>query len=412
MVLGDTILDRLEGANLISISENPAIAEPPERVDAALRTAVPAVLGHLTREAHYPEQAMAEARIANRFAPDFFDTLPSMLRSSHLETLAHDGMKSLHSLLGDNRVNDLILRVVHGSGVSMLAAQMIAGLTASITFAALEQHVGVGEGAALARYLSQQAASMPQAAARGGRSTITEESPYDEGTAATASDLDMEGEAAISRQELVPGAHGERYSPSDEQEVYHEEPAPTSAYVSAVIVLLAAAFAVGWLVWPRHADHGSALTESPLPPSMTTPPALSEPLAQPAGSLLTPDAAGMATAMVSQMGHLHETPTATGLALSLDGVLANLSSIRDSASANAALPRLRQISQELDLVPQGMAAMPAESQEKLREIVRRSSVAIRSAANNVRAVPGSEQALTVVDDDILPKLTRLSASTR
>ncbi len=95
----------------------------------------------------------------------------------------------------------------------------------------------------------------------------------------------------------------------------------------------------------------------------------------------------------------------------IDGVLENttaaLTSIKDEASARAALPKLEEASRSVSALTSSLQAMPQSVRESVEEVVRNTLPSLRSLADKALAIPGVSSVLSPAVTQLMDALEML-----
>jgi hypothetical protein len=165
-------------------------------------------------------------------------------------------------------------------------------------------------------------------------------------------------------------------------------PAASSAMRWAVPLVLLLALGA-WLLY-KYANR----TPEPAPPG---------PQANKAPAQVLPDARTAAAQIGSSMSGL--TDQVTSWTKSATDAFSN---IKDEASAQAALPSLRELNDKLDGVKTSLSAVPADAKKPILQTLSSSFTKLKELADKAMAMPGVGEKLRPVVEPMLNKLQALS----
>jgi hypothetical protein len=403
---GAGISDKLAG--LLGIGQ--------DKARAATGAAVPALLAGLTQVASTPDGARKLDAAVDSI--DDSDDLVSLASRGASEATSGTGSGLLQSLFGSSMLSGLGTALSKFTGLGAGSITSLLGALAPMVLGFLKgQKRSLGlDAAGLAGLLSSQKNNIMAAMPSGlgsllggvpGLSSLTDAGrsvaagaagdAYDRGREAVGDTYDR-GRAAVA-------AVGGR--------------AKTPAWMWAIPVALL----VGLLAWmllrsPRGADRTASA------PQPTTAPAV-EPLAPPPPPVaIAPPSAAPATAAVPGSPDLADSartagarlpagmPAGADVATQFTDVTKqlsqSLSSITDAASADAALPKLREASQKLDSIAGLTSSLPADAKTRLVSLADASRSTLRTAADRAMAIPGVGDKLRPVVDELMKKIDALA----
>jgi hypothetical protein len=105
-------------------------------------------------------------------------------------------------------------------------------------------------------------------------------------------------------------------------------------------------------------------------------------------------------------------PKAATVSGDLAGAFSSLTSaltgIKDAASAEAALPKLKELNEKLDAPKKMMAALPEVARSTISPLIKSSLATVQTLANKVLANAGVSEKIRPVVDSIMEKLTTLA----
>jgi hypothetical protein len=185
------------------------------------------------------------------------------------------------------------------------------------------------------------------------------------------------------------------------------------------------AAAVIWLVWPRPVSRNPIpplvqQNTAPAPPAgaRAREPAPGEPAAQPAGGQMPADNPSSPLYMLSSkpilgnIGDAAKSPAGQKLAAVFDELAATLGNIHDQASAQAATTNLRGLAPRLDHVAPLIAELPGDSQTRVRTALTNAGPKVQNAVEAIGTVPGVQEHVRPIANQIIQKLEQLGQQSR
>ena len=375
MNLVDLVKDQLGGNVLTRLAET--LGTSPDNTRTAVNAAVPTLLTALGSVASTRDGARDLAAAVGSLDDRVLNNLPQSLSGGGRSglNLGDMGTKLLGSLLGGNTLSSLASALGRFTGQGSGAISSLLTMLAPIVLGVLKSRTGgMGSDAnaltslfagqrqniisAMPRGLSDQLASVPgmSAAAEWARSTA--DAAYQTGRTAVSAAGSTARDAAA---------------------------ADSSALRWALPVL--AVLVVGALLW----WWGSRST----PPQMTAPvppPQMTAPVPPPT---LGTDQVAHLTGQVTDFFRA-ATDTFTG--------------IKDTASAEAAAPRLRELSTRLDALRVGLNQLPTDARAKLVALVQDQGAKLMPTIEAAMATPVIGDTLKPFVDDLRSKLNALGTT--
>ena len=375
MNLVDLVKDQLGGNVLTRLAET--LGTSPDNTRTAVNAAVPTLLTALGSVASTRDGARDLAAAVGSLDDRVLNNLPQSLSGGGRSglNLGDMGTKLLGSLLGGNTLSSLASALGRFTGQGSGAISSLLTMLAPIVLGVLKSRTGgMGSDAnaltslfagqrqniisAMPRGLSDQLASVPgmSAAAEWARSTA--DAAYQTGRTAVSAAGSTARDAAA---------------------------ADSSALRWALPVL--AVLVVGALLW----WWGSRST----PPQMTAPvppPQMTAPVPPPT---LGTDQVAHLTGQVTDFFRA-ATDTFTG--------------IKDTASAEAAAPRLRELSTRLDALRVGLNQLPTDARAKLVALVQDQGAKLMPTIEAAMATPVVGDTLKPFVDDLRSKLNALGTT--
>jgi hypothetical protein len=85
-----------------------------------------------------------------------------------------------------------------------------------------------------------------------------------------------------------------------------------------------------------------------------------------------------------------------------------LTSVKDAASAEAALPKLKEINDKLDASKATLASLPDAAKSTIHSLIKSAVASVQGLANQVLANAGASAKLKPVVESIMDKLSALA----
>lgn len=286
MNLPDAVMQYLRGDTALDVADQ--LAEPPQRIEAAMASAVPALLFALMQRISRPEGASAASQVIAQRDPAQLDHIPDLFRNEQIHALIADGARAATSFLRPDGFDATAAAVGQSCDMGFPSSRAILGLVTPVVLGVIGRHANPADAPGLARFFTGQVANINAAiplplrphldSIRNVCSSITPS-----GAAATASDDAMEGEAEIPRQENVPALHG---PPIHRASGSVDRDGAAASWGVGALLLLALLIAT-WAVLPRHNNTAAPILRQNTPPAVQlAPQSVGQPLAQPAAAKL------------------------------------------------------------------------------------------------------------------------------
>jgi Bacterial protein of unknown function (DUF937) len=374
MNLVDLVKDQLGGNGLTRLAET--LGTSPDNTRTAVNAAIPTLLTALGSVASTRDGARDLAAAVGSLDDRVLDNIPQSLSGGGRSglNLGDIGTKLLGSLLGGNALSGLASALGRFTGQGSGAISSLLTMLAPIVLGVLKSRTGgMGSDAnaltslfagqrqniigAMPRGLSDQLASVPgiSAAAEWARSTAG--AAYQTGRTAVSA-------AGSSAPYAAAGSSALRWA----------------LPVLAVLV-------VGALLWWWGSRSTPPQMTAPVPPPQTTAP-VSPPT-------LGTDQVARLTGQVTDFFRA-ATDTFTG--------------IKDTASAEAAAPRLRELSTRLDALRVGLNQLPTDARAKLVALVQDQGAKLLPTIEAAMATPVVGDTLKPFVDDLRSKLNALGTT--
>jgi hypothetical protein len=340
-----------------------------DTVQAAVSSAVPSLLAGFSNVAAQPGGAQKLVDAATQ-QTGTLDSFARVLGAGNHSSLIESGSQLLSSLLGSRAQNGLTEAIGKFAGMGQASTASLLGMLAPVVLGSIAQHQGAKAldpgriTALLAGQKDNIAAAMPAQM---------------ENLLAGTGLLDSLGGAA--RTAMAAGSEAARTSAS----------AARSVGDATLRTARAAAYPLNWLYWliPAAAIAGLLLYLLARTP---------EQVAQEGGTV------GLAPS--TTVGGLDVNKQ---VADSLAGLRTTLDGVSDSASAQAALPKLRDVAAQIDKVTNLRGQLSAEQRRILAASVDPAMPALNQLFDKVLAVPGVSDDLKPTVDALKTKLAALSS---
>jgi len=344
----------------------------------AVGAGVPAILASLASLASKPGGAQQISSALTQQKSNTLDSLMSALGSSSQTARSEEGADMLSSLMGTGGLNALTSALSSYAGIGAGKTGTLLGLLGPMVMGALSQYQrrsGLDASSVASQLTSQQdqiAAALPPGFAdklrdsgfmdtldRGMRRSA-------ETVAATARRASDMSEAAIASSSRAAAATAQRT-------------ATTWPYWVAALAILAG---LGWYyAAQRESTQVAEQKQTPPPAAETT-------------------GAGTPSQTVAQL---------TGqLTNQVDGMRTALQGITDSATAQAALPKLQQMSSELDKLSNAAMQLSPDARKTIATQISTAMPAFNQLCDKVLAIPGVAPIAKPVIDAVLSKLDNLA----
>lgn len=322
----------------------------------AIAAGVPAILAGLASLASKPGGAQQLSSVLARQRPDMLDTvMTSSLTGSARTTLSEEGSDQLSSLLGRGGLNGLMSAISTYTGMSQNKSETLLGLLAPMVMGAIGQQqrkAGV-DSAGLVDLLTSQKSEIAAALPSGFVDHLGD-SGY----------MDMLDRGLRTSAESASGAAG-RVGGVAESGMGAASRAASTARTQTWPFWLAGVVALLALGWYFLGDR-----QGPRVAEQTTPaPAPSETVGRGTPDQMAADLNGQLTTSVGAMRN-------------------TLQDITDAASAQAAMPKLQQMSAELDKIGNATMQLPPEARKMVASQLATSMPAIDQLCERVLAIPG------------------------
>ena len=179
-----------------------ALAEPSQRVRAAISAAVPVLLRMYSKKASHPDGSELLLDATHERGSATLNRFAESLDTRSVHELAETGRQQFGQLFSGESCEGLYQAISRFSGLGLASSRSLVGIVNSVTLATVGKHAGADDGQDLRAYLQQDQDAI-EAAIPVGIFEYLDESPslhdvshrdYDRGASATGNDLAMENE--------------------------------------------------------------------------------------------------------------------------------------------------------------------------------------------------------------------------
>ena len=377
---GPVIMNKLAG----SLGINSTLAQK------AIALAAPAILAGLIGKTQQPGGAKILSDMIAKQDPGLLGRLGEMIGTGQQSGVVEQGTSALGGLLGNSVLGSLAGALSKQAGLGAGASNTLLGLMAPAVLGTIgkEQKSAGLDAAGLANMLLSQKQSIADAipadfakllAGTGLLDAVQGKTP----AAAAASPASTSAAAPMPRSGTTPMPKSPAAMPGKSGTMY---PAQHHHFSWGPWLLAIAASSVIWwgiFGYKAFEPHPSVMIPDVVPPSTTlaTAPALPDIVPRDFGKLI--------------VNILDETKGA-------------VSGVRDAASAQAALPRIQDVSNRLEKLNAQTAALNPDVRRALATWVTSQSGLIRTAVTNALAIPGVSALLKPVLDQVLARIDTLA----
>jgi hypothetical protein len=372
------------------------IGEDTDKTRAAAGAAVPALLAGMSQAANTGDGARRLADAVNQMDDNVLGNLSGMFGGAQGGSTIDRGRDLLGSLMGGNwlsSIGNVLGRFTGVGGGSMLG---LLGGIAPLVLGVLKRAMGSGslDAGALKGLLADQrqniAAAMPQGltSALSGVPGMGDLSGFARGAAASAKDT---------------ARRAADYADNAARDAYDGAARAKGSLVPWVAAVLGLAL-LGWIVWALATRGGGpdATARDAMPSQPRVPAPATSPVDSLAGQAVTAGASlsGAASEQVTRVTRdLSEWVTST---------TQTLTNITDASSADAALPKLRELSTKLDGVAGVVNALPLDAQRSIASVIQPSMAKVKDLVNKAMSVPGVSERIRPVLEPMMQKLQSLA----
>jgi len=337
--------------------------------------AVPALLASLADLASAPNGARQLTNVLAQQQPGALENLKSFIGASGQNTLAETGASMLSGLFGAGTLDTMAQTIGKFAGIDSGSGKSLLGMLGPMVLGALgQQQRSAGlDASGLASLLGSQKEQIAAAIPSGLADQLSSAGLIDRATGSLRS-----GAAAASTAgSRIAGASQAAYAPT------------TSAASSQWPYWLAALAVLGGLAWYALAPQGNdKIAEAPRPAPV-----------QP-----TTGTVGMAPADLTVGG----VNLANQVNSSVGALRSVLPGITDAASAEAALPKLREATAQLNEVGNLATKLSPEGKSALAKLIAAATPTINQMCDKVLTTPGAGGIAKPMIDELRGKLDALS----
>ena len=392
----------------------------PVTAQNAVSAAVPAILGSIAGTVATGDGAKRIADAVANQDPAIMDNLAASAGTAGQSALSKDGTKLLGNLIGTQKLESIASAIAGANGTAPAAVKSLMGYLTPVTLGVIGQQDPStwSDGAAIAASFAAQksaiADAMPAglAAAMGGVGAALGTAGAALGTATSAASAGVSriGGAASSAANAVPAAPPIRSSTQASTEP--SGGVPSWIWIALAVVVL------GALAWyftrsgtPKMAEKPATAVTQAAPAVPAVPAAPAAPAVPAAPAATTPAApvvavpAVPAPALPASVADLGKQATAA-----LDGVKATIAGIKDADTAKAALPKLTEITGQLDKLTGLAAVLPADAKKTLAGAIAPALPELNGQIDKMLALPGVGDVAKPAIDGLRAKLAALTGA--
>ena len=365
--LVDLITSQLGGGTVSKLAG--ALGLEPDQAQAGLRAGVPAILAGLTAASSTPDGAQRIADAAARQDTGILDNFANVL-GGQATALSQGGASTLNSLLGGGMLSSLTSALSKFTGIGQSGLGSLLGMIAPLIMGVLgRQQSSLGlDASGLANLLSSQKQNIANAMPAGLGSMLGSIP----GLGAITDTLRGAGDTARSVSESARNTVGQAGHAARDT-AYQARHAGTSA--ARWVLPLAAAVLIGLILWQM------------IPRGKTTP------VAPLSGAVAATSA--------------EATRFTTGVKDAVAQITTTLGEVKDPATAEAAVPRLREVSTALGTLRSTWDSLPASARSAVSATVNSATSTLQPLFDKVTAIPGVSEKIKPVLDDIMSRLTAM-----
>ena len=382
----------------------------PVTAQNAVSAAVPAILGGIASTVASGDGARRIADAVANQDPAIMDNLAASAGTAGQSALSMDGTKLLGTLIGTQKLESIASAIASANGTAPAAVKSLMGYLTPVTLGVIGQQDPStwSDGAAIAASFAAQksniAEAMPAglAAAMGGAGAALGTAGAALGTATSAAS------AGINRIGAAASSSASNVAPSAPpmRDTQAREPSgglPSWIWIALAVVVL------GALAWyftrsgtPKMAEKpATAVTQAaPAVPAPPAAPAVASPAAPVVALPVVP-----ALALPASVADLGKQATAA-----LDGVKATIAGIKDADTAKAALPKLADITGQLDKLNGMAAVLPADAKKTLAGAIAPALPELNGQIDKMLALPGVGDVAKPAIDALRAKLAALTGA--
>ena len=378
------LLDRLLGSGDVLSRLGAVIGASPAKTKSAIGTAVPALLAGLVGVAQSPEGRNRLATQVQGQDTGLLDNITDALSGGRGTSLIDSGNSTLSSLLGQDKIDGLAGAVSRFAGLDRTSTQPLLGALAPIVMSVLgrEQRSQGLDAQGLASMLGEQKDNIAQALPAGLASALGPTGLLD-----GVADRPGRGASTVEQADRATAAGADRAAGAvSSQAAGMAAGARRSGSTLRWAVGGVAALAVLWIAYQSlfRGEQVEQATEQVVDTAAQ--------VGESAKSLMVGD-----VDVGREVSNLFESATTA------------LNDVTDNASADAARPKLSEVSASLDKVGGLVEQLPAEGKSALAALVTAALPDLETLVAKVNEIPGAADAIKPVADAMLEKMRAMTA---
>jgi hypothetical protein len=375
----------------------------------AIGGAIPAILAGLANVASAPGGARQLSNAVAQQEPGMLDSLKSLIGGSGQKAFTDTGSSMLSGLLGGGTMDALTQSLGNFAGIGEGASKSLLGMLGPVVLGTLgQQQRSAGlDASGLASLLTAQKDQFASAIPSGLVDQLSAAGMMDRlkgglhsSTAAASAAASRFGGAA---ERTVAGASQAAYATGNTA-AYAARRSASSQWALWAIGLIALAALAWYLLASMGGDDKVAEAPRPAATETTTPRAA-----------VTPPAATQADRAMETANVALTTPLTVGgvnltnrVNASVDGLKTTLAGIKDTVSAEAALPKIRDAITQLDEVRELSTKLPPEGKSALAKMIAAAMPTVNQLCDKVLATPGVGGVAKPAIDELRGKLDMLA----
>lgn len=350
--------------------------QAPQKVWAAMSAARPSLLSLYCAKVGTPTGADRVFEASRTTGPLLVDALPEAFAGEQGRHAMDMGLHSANALLGKDVTDGLATAISRFSGLDIGSSRSVVGAANLMSLADIHKWMRPASGQDLATHLDESKAAILAAIPEGLKQYLDTipplrpvAAPYDDGSPATSTDYDMEGEAAIPRQE---NRLNDTY-----YRLEHGDHVPSStAWVLPALAIAVVAGVLTWVLYPGKTGGKPMATGEPSEAQITGE-------AQLAGALI----GGIST--LANLATPSDSHFPSDLAEQIEQFSRSLHSPGTLAMGPDAMGKLSEVSKSLDTLKRRFESLPLMEQQLVARQLNRLLPSIDSAAEHAMSVPSN-----------------------
>ncbi len=388
------LLEQMLGSNEVLSRIGALIGLSPDRVKGAIGAAVPAILASLTSVAQTSRGREQLAGQIRNQDTSMLDNITGALGGGKEQPLIGAGAGMLSTLLGQGKFETLTGAVSKYTGLNQSSTGSLLGALAPVVMGTLarEQRSQGLDAQGLAGLLNDQKDHIAHALPAGLASSLGSAGLLD-----GIADRLGQGASTAAQAGRATAAEATRAASAVRTTPPGVAPAPASRGSGSIARWVIGALVLLGILWA--ASH-FLFRKEPVPDTADRP-ATTAP-DQPATTTPEVGAAGQNL----MVGNVDVGREVKGI---FDGATSALNGVTDSASAQAAAPKLREIDGSLTKVRGMVDQLPAQGKSALAALVSAALPTLESLIAKVNAIPGAGDVIKPITDPMLEKLRAMTA---